>query len=508
MFTCLYVPDFPTQAAWRCEPSRQSLAQSAVVVVDGPSSLLRVISVNTKGRHAGIVIGMTKLQAESCGPVITKKRKMQNEDSAQSALLDCARSFSPRVESTAPGTVILDLEGTERLFGSPQNAATQITEKSREFGFDLNIAVATNPDTSLCAARGWNGITVISAGEESRRLAPLPIYVLAPSPEIIDTLNAWGIRNFGSLAQLPPISLVERLGQPGLQLQRLARGESVRTLAVVEPATDFVESFEFDDPVETLESLTFILNRLVLQLCARLTSRALAMDELRLCLELETRQRLTEAKNELFERVWKLPLPMADAKVLVRLTSLDLDSCVFAAPIKKITLEAVPAKPRSSQGGLFAPVSPQAEQLEITLARIRSVVGSIDESGIASVGSPRVRDSHRPDSFTVERFSSIVASENTNPVTTRIVLRMFRPSVETVVELRDARPHSIVLGKRTLRVLASSGPWTTSGKWWKRIAAWAREEWDVALKTSEGVGFYRIYSDGIRRKWFVEGMFD
>jgi protein ImuB len=114
--------------------------------------------------------------------------------------------------------------------------------------------------------------------------------VLVPSPEILDILESWGIRTFGALAALPPISLSERLGQDGLQLQRLAIGKIERTLVPVEPSDDFTESFEFEDPVETLESLTFILNRLLGQVCMRLASRSLATNELRLKLELEARQ--------------------------------------------------------------------------------------------------------------------------------------------------------------------------------------------------------------------------
>ncbi len=40
------------------------------------------------------------------------------------------------------------------------------------------------------------------------------------------------------------------------------------------------------------------------------------------------------------------------------------------------------------------------------------------------------------------------------------------------------------------------------------LLAWTREEWDVALKTPAGLGFYRIYRDRIRQQWFVEGVFD
>src|SRR5580693_7054845 len=111
MFACLYVPDFPVQAALLLErkDAREQLRRSPIVVLDGPSSLLHVVAHNDPARSAGIKVGMTKLQVETCGGVLLRKRSADLEDAAQSALLECAATFSPRVESTCPGTVILDL---------------------------------------------------------------------------------------------------------------------------------------------------------------------------------------------------------------------------------------------------------------------------------------------------------------------------------------------------------------------------------------------------------------
>lgn len=511
MFACLFVPDFPVQAVLRLEPEdiREILKQAPIAILDGPASLPRVVAMNEVARLAGIEMNMTKLQVETCGRVWLRKRSSANENTAQAALLDCATRFSPRVESTAPGTVVLDLAGTEKLFGRAQLIAQKIALQAAEFGFDLNIAVASNPDSAFYAARGFAGITIIPAGEEAERLASLPTDVLSTSPGMLEILDSWGIRNFQALALLPPVPVVERLGQEGLQLQKIARGETRRPIVPAEPAADFIESFEFDDPVETLESLTFILNRLLQQVCARLTARSLATNELRLKLGLEVRQLKSGETKEFYERAWKLPLPIQDPKVLFRLVYLDLENNAQPAPIQKIIVQAVPVKPRHAQSGLFVPASPETEQLEITLARIRGVVGNADENGIACVGSPRVLDSHKPDSFTVQPFSGIDEESDVSPVSAPIIsLRIFRPALETTVELAEEKPCSVSLRKKQLRVLAASGPWRSSGNWWSTTSAWARDEWDVALKTTEGVGFYRIYLDRIKNQWFVEGGFD
>ncbi|HUO24735.1 MAG TPA: DNA polymerase Y family protein [Candidatus Aquilonibacter sp.] len=509
MFACLFVPDFPVQAACRMEPkdTREIFKKSPIAILDGPTPP-RVVAMNQAARSAGIQIGMTKLQVETCGGISLRKRSLANEESARAALLDCGRAFSPCVESTCPGTVILDLAGTEKLFGSHESTGHKIADHGAQVGLELNVGVAANPDSAMFAARGYSGITVIPEGREAKYLAPLEVSVLPAAPEVLDILDVWGIRTLQSLAGLPPIALTERLGQEGLQLQRLACGKTCRTLVPAESNEDLTEAYEFEDPVETLESLAFILDRLIQQLCVRLSSRSLATNQLEVMLELEAKQRQTGQDREQYERVWKLPLPVQDGRVLFRLAYLDLGKSSFSAPIHKITVRVVPVRPRSVQQSLFVPVSPETEQLEITLARIRGVVGISDQSGIACAGSPTILDSHKPDSFSVEPFSGGPAS-GAFPAGSEsvLVLRIFRPALETSVDMAANKPHCLSIRKRQFRVLAASGPWCNSGFWWNN-SAWSRDEWDIAVKTWEGIGYYRIYLDKIRKQWFVEGIFD
>src|SRR5207248_1338336 len=92
---------------------------------------------------------------------------------------------------------------------------------------------------------------------------------------------------FRALALLPSVAVAERLGQQGITLQKLARGEGLRTLAPTEPPLKFEEALELEYPMDTLEPLAFILNRLLEQLCTRLEARSLATNGQRLALEHE-----------------------------------------------------------------------------------------------------------------------------------------------------------------------------------------------------------------------------
>ncbi|MGA7687370.1 MAG: hypothetical protein WCC32_15020 [Terriglobales bacterium] len=546
MFACFYIPDFAVQAALLPElaETRAALWASPLAILDGPANLPRVFATNMAARRAGIQTGMTKLQVETYGGVLLGKRSLVEEDSAQAMLVNFAGTFSPRVESTCPGAVILDLAGMEKLLGAWPNAARNMAAKAADIGFDLRIAMAANPDTAFLTARGfsanlvsrprpgqgsqqtsfacwsenfaWAGI-FIPVGEEAKQLASLAVDVLPISPEMLEILNGWGTRTFQALATLPTVAVVERLGQEGLYLQKLARGEINRPLVTVEQNSEFVASFEFDNPVETLESLFFILNRLLQELCSKLLSAALAAQELRLTVELEIRQTVRQIQREKkeeeqYRHEWKLPVPTQDRSLLLGLVRLELEKTTFSAPVRQLTLEVVPVKPRVAQENFFAPPSPDAEKLETTLERIRGVVGGADVDGAACVGSPCLVDTHRPGSFMVRHFSSIDdggvdLANSPSAAAPVIALRFFRPAIETTVELDGVKPHFVRLWSRHRRVMAASGPWSSSGDWWNG-SAWMREEWDVALRTPAGLGFYRIYRDRIRERWFVEGVFD
>mgnify|MGYP000884397132 CR=1 FL=1 len=76
-----------------------------------------------------------------------------------------------------------------------------------------------------------------------------------------------------------------------------------------------------------------------------------------------------------FARTLRLPVPMLDAKIFLKLLQLDLQSHPPGAPILKINLAAEPAHPRSAQSGLFVSTFPEPEKLELTLARIAGIVG-------------------------------------------------------------------------------------------------------------------------------------
>ena len=114
---------------------------------------------------------MTKVQAEAFEGIVWRWRSASQEATAHAALLDCAWTISPRVEDGAKreeqdfsDTVVLDIAGCEKLFGSPEKIAHDLRRVASEVGLEANVAVAGNPLAAVCAAQGFAGVTVIPAG--------------------------------------------------------------------------------------------------------------------------------------------------------------------------------------------------------------------------------------------------------------------------------------------------------------------------------------------------------
>ena len=127
-----------------------------------------------------------------------------------------------------------------------------------------------------------------------------------------------------------------------------------------------------------------------------------------------------------------------------------------------------------------------------------------------------------------------------------MAFRVFRPSLPARVEMREGRLARVSFNGVRGEVVATSGPWRTSGDWW-REDGWDHDEWDIdvrfvlapaphsaSLSSSQPVtmkrhrgaltrsdlffsnerkpsaqrGLYCIYYDSARGSWFVRGMYD
>lgn len=468
-------------------------------------------------------------------------------------LMAIAREFSPRVERHG-ACCVLDVSGLGGLIGDPRAIGEALAAAADDHGPGIRVAVAPTQTAARLMAIVHPRVTVL-AGEVAAPLSHVPIRALgvlidedgvAPgagrtraaaraqaTAARLETLHRWGLATLGEVATLPSDALFERMGQAGLVLQRLARGDDAAPLVPDPGIPRFLQSIALEWPIEALEPLSFVLARLLDPLSEALARADRGAAAIRLDLRLVDRTTVG--------RVLQLPAAMRDSKVLRTLLLLDLESHPPSAGIDIVTIEIDPAPARIIQYSLLERAVPSVETLATLTARLGALVGE------TRCGSPALLDTHRPDGFAMRPFApesraaaqsrprvlpSAGGSQGPSPGSRAPHpesppslqgessasfgaagrapgLRRFRPPVAVRVTLERGRPVRVAIDRRGMPggdVEQQAGPWRTSGAWWAPGAApWDRDEWDVAL--SDGA-LCRLFHDRLIDRWFLDGVFD
>ena len=90
---------------------------------------------------------MTRLEMEMFPTALVLPRSRAEEAAAQAALLECAGGFSPRVEDQSSDgyfTCVIDIAGTETLFGSPDTLGESLLKRTQALGIRASIAISSN----------------------------------------------------------------------------------------------------------------------------------------------------------------------------------------------------------------------------------------------------------------------------------------------------------------------------------------------------------------------------
>ncbi len=291
---------------------------------------------------------------------------------------------------------------------------------------------------------------------------------------IIAILHQWGIHTLGALAALPPDQLGARLGPRAVHLWKQATGRATRILRLVRPAEVFAEQIEFEQEIETVEPLLFVLRRFLEQLTRRLGALYLVAQELTLD--------LTLADKSCYQHCFHLPGPTNSEEILFRLLQTHLETFRSEHPIVGVALTIVPTQPGKQQFHLFETPLRDPRRLHETLTRLTGLLGK------ERVGTPVLEDSHRADAFALRPFVwAWLDLPNDSAPRMGPALRRFR----------IAPPPTPAAD-----VTARQGPYRTSGDWWDR-QHWERTEWDLeradgaVCRCQEGTG-----------EWRPEGIYD
>jgi protein ImuB len=526
MFAVIFIPNFSLQAVLRHEPD---LREWPVALVDPKLPKPVLVQLTAAAQSCGVCEGLTASQAMArCAELIVKARSPAQEELATEVLLQTAYAFSANIESTATGVCTMELKGL--AFGASDGAREQWAEKMVEvlatFHIEAKIGFAATPELALLAARAADSIRTLERRSPTRHdstvpvinapgqetgapsrddLESLPISVLEPSIEILEILRRWGVGTVGALLALGKDNIAERLGPAALELFNRVSPDSPRPLKLVLPTEAFAEQMEFENEVETVEPLLFVLRRFVEQLSRRLELIYLVVAEFQLQLGLSSGAK--------YERLFRIPAPTGNIEILFRMLQTHLETVRTDSPIVSLRLSAKPSRPEAQQFGLFESTLRDPNRFAETLARLTALCGP------DRVGTPQLEPAHRPDAFKIAQTfqarpggdfpdgrRNIGLESPVNPPAEKpalpLPLRRFRPPLPSHLEFRGVKPSLLRSHIFVGPIIGTRGPFFSSGNWWD-IGRWAREEWDV--ETADG-SLFRVFrsSDGC----FVEGVYD
>jgi protein ImuB len=475
LYACLYVEELPMQALLRLRPE---LRDKPCVVMDGDPPLQLVCSLNTKARWLGITHAMTRVEIDTYTSIRVLQRSRKEEAATKGVLLESVGVFSPRVEDRSEDGAFLcfvDILGTEKLSGPPEVLIRNLLTSVRKNGVTARVVVSRNANAAAALAKGITSRTalrIIAEGEEVAVLASLPLSVLELTEEQRETFRLWGIRTLGMLADLPEKELIARMGQTGQRLRQLARGELPHPFQPKEPAFLLEEHIEFDSPIELLESVLFVASRILDQLIMRAGSRALALAAIDINLTLEGAATHTCTVRS--------SLPTNEKQIWIKLLHLELRAHPPQRAILALAMKAEPGAINHTQLGLFTPQLPEPTKLDVTLARIRAVVGE------GCAGRPVLMDTYQPQGFHIEAFAvPAVYASSPSASQTRSALRKQRSAENIYVTVQDDCPKTFVFRQGCYIIKQAYGPWYVSGDWWSQ-ASWRLEQWDLVASAQEG----------------------
>lgn len=406
--------------------------------------------------------------------------------------------FTPRV-ALVQGAVLMEVEGSARLFGGKRKLAAQVREESAGMGV-TSLSWAPTSLAALALARA--GVRNGFAKPLWELLDALPLASISAVDAHAPILARLGCTNLGQVRALPRGGISRRFDKELLAAMDEAYGLRPSGYPWVVLPERFHAKLELMSRVEHAPAILFGARRLLLQLCAWLAARrcGVAAFTLRWCHD-AMRAKTAGDGSELTVRTAE---PTRNIEHLSRLLAENLSKVELLAPVGDLELLAVDVRSFEEKTASLLPDSQEdGESLSLVLERIAARLGP------DKVLRPVLVEDHR-----LEWAVHWQAAPKPMPRKSPERPDLPQPTFVLPEPLRLASRANRPMYQGPLHLL--SGPHRVEGGWWHRIEDQAgdshaqttvRDYW-VAL--SEHAGVLWIYQTRLAEEataWFLHGIF-
>ena len=255
---------------------------------DNPSLKGKPVIVGARPGHRGVVSACSyearRFGVRSAMPISHASRlcpggvylpvRMSRYVEVSKRVMGYLKQYSPGFRQLSIDEAMLDMTGTERLFGPPRNIAEDMRKEilTRE-GLVISVGIASNPYLAKLASEAGkpDGLFIVRPGEEESFVQGLPLEKLwGVGSKTLDRLQELNITTTRQLGTFSRETLHAMLGRGGGEfLYRAARGKNPG----IHPETPKSRSVSHEITFEFDKNNSDVLRRFFLELAEQIMDR-------------------------------------------------------------------------------------------------------------------------------------------------------------------------------------------------------------------------------------------
>jgi len=417
--------------------------------------------------------------------------------------------FTPFVALEAPDVLLLDVTGATHLFGGERAMLDMLRASLRKQKLAVRGALAGTAMAARALARECDG-AIAAPGEESARVATLPIDALLLDPRVTHAFRRAGLKTVGQVANRTRAELVGRFGRDVAATIDRALGRGEKPISPRLPLPDYMAEHRFADPVTNQDVVAATLQKLAGSIAHILEERGEGARALEAA--------FFRADGAVFRLGIETGRPTRDPKIVERLFRERLSS--LADPLDPgfgfdLIRLSVPQAER---------IHPEAIAFEASQQDDDEIAFLIDRLA-ARFGAQRVLSFLANDTHIPEAAAAAVPAQHVHDAKTaweavraageapRRPLRLFdRPEpIEAIAEIPDGPPLRFRWRRALHEVALAEGPERIAMEWWRHQAAMpTRDYFRVEDKAGRRYWLYRAGLYGRETeapRWFLHGVF-
>jgi len=250
------------------------------VVVGGLGPRGVVATANYPARKFGVHSAMPMGRARRLCPQARFIRpRMERYREKSSEVFRILRNFTPLLEGLSLDEAFLDVTGSLKLFGGPEEIGVRVKQEIQQLtGLTASVGMAHNKFLAKLAsdAQKPDGLLWVRPDQVRAFLDPMPVSRLwGIGKQTAPRLRALGILTIGQLRRADDTALQPVLGNRVGHFQRLARGEDERPVETSRPDKSISHEVTFDSDIVDGSELLAELQRQVESVARRLRAQGL-----------------------------------------------------------------------------------------------------------------------------------------------------------------------------------------------------------------------------------------